>query len=191
MPLYSSKVIGKIIKLSVAEEQLIDELFTNETIEKNNNLLAYGQVCSSVGIIESGCLRYFTPKEGKEMTYAFAKEGDFVSNYESFLSEEPSNKVIEAIEETKIWSLHKARLSRIYEEVRLGERFGRIVIEREFVSLLKQLSSSYTETPTERYLKFLTDYPSLVQRVPQYIIASFVGVEPQSLSRIRNRIANQ
>ncbi|MEM8909515.1 MAG: Crp/Fnr family transcriptional regulator, partial [Bacteroidota bacterium] len=176
--MYPAETIKQLVSLSREEEHLVDGLFESRQMAKDQNLLSYGQVCHLVGLVEKGCLRYFMLKDGEEITYSFAQAGDFVSNYESFLNRAPSNKIIKSVEDTKIWLLHREHLDRIYREVKAGNRFGRLVIEKVFVETLRQLSSYYTDSPTERYLKFNTEYPELVQRIPQYLIASYVGVKP-------------
>jgi CRP-like cAMP-binding protein len=77
----------------------------------------------------------------------------------------------------------------IYDENEYGERYGRLAIEAVFVGIVSQVASIYTDPPDIRYQKFLLNYPDIVQRVPQYYIASYVGVKPQSLSRIRKRLS--
>lgn len=188
---YPSNIIRQIITLNRDEVQLVDAYFKPQLITKGERLLDYGQVCRFVGLVETGCCRYYMLQDDAELTYAFSNEGDFVSNYESVLTQSPSTKVIEALEDCKIWLLPLERLQKIYLEIRQGERFGRIAIEQQFVKLLEQITSLYTESPTQRYLTFLNNYPELIQRIPQYIIASFVGVQPQSLSRIRKKLADR
>ena len=84
-------------------------------------------------------------------------------------------------------SITHDNLQRFYREVRQGERFGRLMAEALFVDVLRQLTSFYEDTPEQRYARFVRIYSDLQQRVPQYYIASYVGVKPQSLSRIRGR----
>ena len=128
---------------------------------------------------------------GEEKTYDFAQENDYICNYESFLSQSPSSKIIQALEDSDVLVISYNNLQIFYATVLKGERFGRIVIEAVFVQLLKDLSSFYTETPELRYEKFIKNHADLQQRISQYHIASFVGVKPQSLSRIRKRMSTQ
>lgn len=101
----------------------------------------------------------------------------------------PSNVNIQALEDTVIYRISAEGIQQFYSEVANGERFGRIAIEKVFVNVISQVVSLYTDTPDKRYLKFLSDYPELVQRIPQYYIAAYVGVKAPSLSRIRKRLA--
>jgi CRP-like cAMP-binding protein len=110
-------------------------------------------------------------------------------NYESFIPQLPSTKNIQALEDCDILQISYADLQVFYKSIREGERFGRLVIEQVFIKTLKDLSSFYSNTPEYRYQKFITQHPDLQQRISQYHIASYVGVKPQSLSRIRKRIS--
>jgi len=118
----------------------------------------------------------------------FSRENEFVCNYPSFLPQIPSDKNIQATEETTLYIISYENLQRFYRELKEGEKFGRLAIEQVFLSAIQQLDSLYTDPPVQRYQRFLSVYPDLVQRIPQYFIASYVGIKPQSLSRIRKRM---
>jgi CRP-like cAMP-binding protein len=180
--------IQQVIALSDDEINVVKTLFKDKAYKKGDFFLADGQICKYAGFIEKGLIRYFINADGEEKTYEFGKENDFVCNYESFLPQVPSTKIIQALEDCVIWQIPFADLQVFYQSVAGGERFGRIVIEQVFIQLLTALGSLYTDTPEQRYLKFLNEHPDLQQRVSQYHIASYVGVKPQSLSRIRKRI---
>jgi len=180
--------IHRVIALSDDEINVVKSLFKEKVYQKGDFFLADGQVCKHAGFIEKGLIRYYINDDGEEKTYEFGKENDFVCNYESFLPQVPSTKIIQALEDCVVWQISFADLQVFYQSVAGGERFGRIVIEQVFIQLLNALGSLYTDTPEQRYLKLLKEHPDLQQRVSQYHIASYVGVKPQSLSRIRKRI---
>ena len=136
-------------------------------------------------------MRYYINHNGEEKTYEFSQENEYVCNYESFLPQKPSSKIIQALEDSDVLIISYADLQLLYKNVREGERFGRIAIEVVFLQLLLDLSSFYTETPEVRYERFLKNHADLQQRISQYHVASYVGVKPQSLSRIRKRISSQ
>ena len=148
-----------------------------------------GRVCKLAGFVAKGLLRYYINHEREEKTYDFSQENQFVCNYESFLPQVPSSKNIQALEDSIIFVISHADLQLFYSNVRGGERFGRVAIEAVFVKLLQDISSLYSDTPELRYERFLKNHADLQQRISQYHIASFVGVKPQSLSRIRKRIS--
>jgi CRP-like cAMP-binding protein len=183
--------IKKLIALSPAEIDIVTSLFKEKTYKKGDYFLTEGQICKQVGFIAKGLMRYYINHDGEEKTYAFSQENDFVCNYESFLPQGPSSKIIQALEDCDVLVISHADLQLFYANVHEGERFGRIAIESVFLQLLKDVNSFYTETPELRYVRFLKNHADLQQRISQYHIASFVGVKPQSLSRIRKRISTQ
>jgi CRP-like cAMP-binding protein len=136
-------------------------------------------------------MRYYINNDGEDKTYAFSQENGYVCNYESFLPQSPSSKIIQALEDCTVFVISFDDLQILYANVIEGERFGRIAIEAVFVQLLQDFNSFYTETSELRYEKFIKNHADLQQRISQYHIASYVGVKPQSLSRIRKRIAHQ
>lgn len=183
--------IRQLINVSDEEAQLLSRLFIEKKIEKGGHFLAEGDVCRSLAMISKGLVRYYINDDGDDRTYYFNSEGDFVCDYESFLPQVPSNKNIQALEDTSLYMISHSNLQQLYHDVKEGERLGRLGIEHVFVSVLQQLSSLYKDLPETRYQRFLDTFSDISQRVPQYYIASYVGVKPQSLSRIRKRAARQ
>jgi CRP-like cAMP-binding protein len=183
--------IKYLIRISVDEEILIKNLFKPLQLKSGDYFLEEGQVCRYVGFIEKGLVRYHMNDDGNQKTLYFNKAGEFVSNYQSFLPREPSNTSIQAIEETSMQVINHTALERLYKEVQEGEKLGRLAIESVFLSSIQQLKSFYKDTPAARYQEFLRAYPDLAQRIPQYHIASYVGIKPQSLSRIRKKLATE
>ncbi|RZK64894.1 MAG: Crp/Fnr family transcriptional regulator, partial [Pedobacter sp.] len=180
--------IQNVITLSPAEQCLVTALFKEKSYKKGDFFLEGGQVCKQVGFVTKGLLRYYINHDGADKTYDFAQENNFVCNYESFLPQTASTKIIQALEDCALLVISYTDLQTFYRSVEGAERFGRLVIEQVFLQTLQDLSSFYTDSPEIRYEKFLKKHPNLQQRVSQYHIASFVGVKPQSLSRIRKRI---
>ena len=183
--------IKSIIDLTAKEVDCIDLLWKTKSIKKGDFFLAEGEVCKHAGFIVKGLMRYYINHDGEDKTYDFAQENNFICNYESFLPKTPSTKIIQALEDCEILQISYTDLQIFYNSIAQAERFGRIVIEQVFVHTLKDLSSFYTDTPEYRYDKFLKEHPDLQQRVSQYHIASYVGVKPQSISRIRKRISHK
>jgi len=183
--------IENLITLSTAERDVVGSLSKEKTYKKGEFFLEEGRICKQVGYVVKGLMRYYINHDGEEKTYDFSQENNYVCNYESFIPQEPSSKVIQALEDTDLLVISHTDLQLLYANVREGERFGRIAIEAVFLKLLQDLSSFYTETPEERYERFLKNHADLQQRISQYHVASYVGVKPQSLSRIRKRISSQ
>jgi CRP-like cAMP-binding protein len=183
--------IQRLITLRPAEVEVVTDLFKERTYKKGDFFLEEGRTCKHVGFVTRGLMRYYINHDGEEKTYAFSQENEYVCNYESFLPQKPSSKIIQALEDSVVFVISYQDLQLFYSRVREGERFGRIAIETVFVKLLQDVSSFYTETPELRYERFIKNHADLQQRISQYHIASFVGVKPQSLSRIRKRISTQ
>jgi CRP-like cAMP-binding protein len=183
--------IQSIITLSTTEKDMVTSLFKEKTYEKGDFFLADGQICKQVGFVTKGLLRYYINHDGEDKTYDFAQENNFVCNYESFIPRTPSTKNIQALEDCEILQISYDDLQLFYKSISQAERFGRLVIEQVFIQTLQDLSSFYTDTPELRYEKIFKKHPDLLQRMSQYHIASYVGVKPQSLSRIRKRISTE
>jgi CRP-like cAMP-binding protein len=183
--------IQHLITLSPEEADIVTTLFKEKSLKKGDFFLEEGRICKHAGFVAKGLLRYYINDDGEEKTYAFSQENGFVCNYESFLPQSPSSKIIQALEDCEMLVISYNDLQVFFAKIREGERFGRMVIESVFLQLLKDVNSFYTESPELRYERFLKNHADLQQRISQYHIASFVGVKPQSLSRIRKRIARQ
>ncbi|CAM3735814.1 Crp/Fnr family transcriptional regulator [Mucilaginibacter galii] len=183
--------IQSLITVSHEEKDIISSLFKEKTYKKGDFFLADGQICKHVGFVAKGLMRYYINHDGEEKTYAFSQENQYVSNYESFLPQRQSSKIIQALEDSHVFVISYSDLQILYAKVLEGERYGRIAVEAVFLQMLIDINSFYTESPEVRYEGFLKNHPDLQQRISQYHIASFVGVKPQSLSRIRKRIFNR
>lgn len=177
----------QIITLTDKDIELIKELFCFKAIKKNDYFLKEGQICKHVAFIKRGLFRYFRDVQGEEKNYFFSYENQFMSNYESLVPRTPSLQSIQALEDSEILTISVSGLENFYNNVERGERFGRIAIEQVFIQFAQDLQSFYTDNEQQRYENFILKYPTIQQRIPQYHIASYVGVKPQSLSRIRKR----
>ena len=185
------KTVRQFIPLSTDEEQIIEHLFERHTIGVNSFFLQDGEVCRYVGFVTEGLLRYYVLDDGEEHTYDFSTEQTFVCNYESFLTQTPSTRFMQALEATTLLRISYDNLQKLYETLEHGQQFGRLVAEQLFVATLQKLTSFYRETADERYDNFLRLFPGVADRVPQYVVASYVGIKPQSLSRLRAQRAGK
>ena len=150
-------------------------------------LLEEEKVAEKLYLIHKGCLRLFFYNNGKDITFQFFFEGDFVASFDSLYKRTPSLFYLESIEPTELTAIRREdfynlidnnlSLRQLYEE-KLIDRFH--VYQQLFLSRIKN-------TPQQRYEELLKEYPNIIQRVPQHYIASYLGITPVSLSRIRNR----
>lgn len=150
-----------------------------------------GQVCNVVSFINAGLVRMYHLVDGKEFIQSFFHEDSYYSDYESFLSRTPTSAYSEVLEDVEAVEMTYDSMQWLYGELPAFERAGRRVAEWLFVKLCNRNTSFLMRTAEERYLEFLEQYPSLPQRVPQYMIASYLGITPEALSRIRSRLSRK
>ncbi|MCY1233172.1 Cyclic nucleotide-binding domain protein [compost metagenome] len=180
--------LRQITALEPEEELLFRQAFKPYVVKKNDFFLQSTEINRRLGFLCKGLVRYFVCKNDEESTLEFTKEGEFIADYGSFLSKEPSLQNIQALEDCELLVIEYEELQKLYKVSRNANLLGRVIIEHRFIIMVNQLLTVHRYTPENRYRYFLEHYKDLVQRIPQYIIASFVGVKPQSLSRIRKRI---
>ncbi|GAA4840669.1 Crp/Fnr family transcriptional regulator [Algivirga pacifica] len=181
--------LNQFATLSPEDEKFIAESFTFRTLEKGDFFLREGTVCKYVGFLKKGLVRYFVLKNEEESTFEFTKEGEFISDYSSFNRQTKSVQNIEAIEDCELLVVDYEKLQTIFNTIPNGNYIGRHIIEHRFDIMVNQLLAVYMQNSEQRYQKFIAEYADLTQRIPQYLIASYVGVQPPSLSRIRKRLS--
>jgi CRP-like cAMP-binding protein len=161
--------------------------FKQEEVPARTILLQEGKVSRKMYFIEKGCLRTWVNNDGKEITTQFFFEGDSVSSIESFRTNQPSLYSIETIEPCVLQTITQKEFQMVVEQSpEIKKRFEEHLFKRLFQA--QQLFFSYLKnSPQQRYEDLITQYPHIVQRVPQHYIASYLGITSVSLSRIRNR----
>ena len=150
-------------------------------------LLEEGKVADRLYLIRKGCLRLFFYNEGKDMTFQFFFEGDFVASFDSLYKRQPSLFFLESIEPTEVFVIKRDDFYALIETVpSLKKYYEEKLIER-FHVYQQLFLSRINNTPQQRYEELLKERPDIIRRVPQHYIASYLGITPVSLSRIRNR----
>ena len=171
--------------------KIIMPYFEPKKFKKKFNLLNVGQVSNEVYYLIKGCIRLYCEKDGEELSTYFFTENMFAGSYDSFLSRKPSKVAIETLEECEVLILTHDSQENLYTVFPKMNEFIRKAIEQRFVLLHDLFISYLLNSPEERYLMLQKDRPDLLQRIPQHQIASFLGITPVSLSRIRNRVAKK
>jgi CRP-like cAMP-binding protein len=171
--------------------QQFAERLTVRNYKKGELAVKPGMVCNNVSYVNKGLLRSYYLVDGKEIITSFFPEACYFSDYESFLSRKPAVMYSEAIEDTEVVDLNYDDLQSLYASYPQCERVGRLVAEELFVHLSNRNSSFMLDTPEQRYARFLQECEPIVQRIPQYMIASYLGITPEALSRIRARISRK
>jgi len=178
----------KIIPLNEAEKLLVTELFKPRLYRKRQYVLQEGDVCNQFNFIVRGCLRmYKVDDKGDIHILQFAAENWWISNIGSFHDRKPSELNIDALEDTMVLQISHENLLSLYTKAPKFDRIFRVLIEKSFVSLQQRLLQNISSTAEERYLTFQQRYSDLSNRLPQTQIASFLGISPEFLSRLRNK----
>lgn len=155
---------------------------------KGEILLREGQICKGTSFIVTGAFRTFHQKDGNEIHTAFYFEKDFIRDIESLTEATPSKVNIVALEDSKTLYIPKSKMLELYEQIPSFQNLGRKLLELMVISERKYAALFTDHQPKERYLYVISQYPELVQRVPNQYLASFLGVARETLSRIRKRI---
>lgn len=157
------------------------------TIKRRQFILQEGDVCRRYTFIVEGCFKmYGVDERGAEHNIQFAAENDWIADIGSFHTEKPGRLYIEALEPSAVLQLEKADLLYLYEHYPKFDRIFRVIIEDKFVELQNRLLQTISSTAEERYTSFLEQYPQLANRLPNTQIASYIGITPEFLSKIRN-----
>ena len=182
--------INEKISITDQEWEICKSLFIPKKLRKRQYLLQEGDVCKYTAFVEKGMLRTYTVDEkGAEHILQFAPEGWWLSDLSSFLTNEPSMFNMDALEDSELLLITNASRNELLQKVPAFERYFRILIENHLISTQKRLMGSLTETAEEKYAKFINTYTDCTQRVPQHMIASFLGITRETLSRIRKQMS--
>lgn len=183
--------IREFISLSQAEWHEVTACFQPYFLNKNDYLIQAGNVCNYVYFINSGGLRMFYIEDGKDITRFFTFEGHFASALTSFLTREPSLENIQVLEDCELLKISYDDLQKLYLDVPAWQKLGRKILEKAYVISTRRIESLICLNATQRYLNLLETYPNLFERVPQHHIATYLGVEPETLSRIRKKLSQR
>ncbi|MGA9639515.1 Crp/Fnr family transcriptional regulator [Flavobacterium sp.] len=179
----------KLVTLSDKDWELFSSKLIKREFSKKSIVLKLGQKENYLSFIEKGIIRFCIPNELDDLTFGFAFSNNFVSAYDFFLNREPSSYQLETLTETILWSLTYDDLQQIYAETEVGNTIGRLTSEALFLKKTKRELSLLSTTAEQRYLSLFEEQPHLLQQIPLKYIASYIGVTPQALSRIRKRIS--
>jgi CRP-like cAMP-binding protein len=170
------------------ELNLISQYFEVKTVKKKEFLLQENTICNFIGFIDNGAMRHFHVKNGEEKTCDLSFENYWVTDFQSFTHHTPCIMNLQAMEQTTIFIIQKENLYELYSKCNKYETFGRIMAENVAQRATEIAMSLSSEKPEERFRNLIKNHPNIFQRIPQKYIANFLGVNPESLSRIRNRI---
>ncbi len=178
---------SKFITLTDEEWDAFAACIQKEAFQKRDLILKEGKVCDFIAFVGEGMFRFYYVDDGDEKVTAFFFPGDFVSNYRSFLTALPSEHYIEAMKDSVIYKVKRSDLLALYDQYPKLDRLGRLIAEALYLTVAKRLDAFLYATPEDRYRELQNRNSKLLQEVPQYMLASYLGVKPETLSRIRSR----
>lgn len=180
----------RMIPLTNEEKELVREKFHHRLYRKRQYVLQEGDVCGYMNFVVRGCLRmYKIDEQGNTHILQFAAENYWVNDLGSFHSLKPSGLNIDALEDTVALQINRDDLITLYTQAPKFDRIFRVLIENTFVRLQQRLLHNISSTAEDRYKFFLEVYPHLANRLAQVQIAAFLGITPEFLSRLRNRMS--
>jgi CRP-like cAMP-binding protein len=181
----------RIVPLTDNELKLIDKYFEPASFNKRDYLLTNGKICNFIAFISEGVVRHFHIKNGVEKTCDLSFASNWVTDFQSFTNGTSCIMNLQALENTTVIVITKKNLTELYKECSKYETFGRLMAEQVAQRATEIAMSLSSDKPEERYLKLIENHPDIFQRVQQKYIANFLGISPESLSRIRSRIVTK
>jgi CRP-like cAMP-binding protein len=180
--------VRQLVEPNADEWEAFASIIQVKKLDKKDLLLEEGQTCKFIAFINAGVMREYSFQNGKETTVDFVTEGQFITDYQSFIQETPSMQYLEALTDVELLVLKKEGINDLFDKFKVWERFGRLIIERVFCGVEAKRKKIISTSHEEQYHNFALAYPKIVQQVPQYYIASYLGISPEHLSRIRRKV---
>lgn len=182
--------LEKKVHLTSQEFHQFADRLTVKSLKRKEHLLTESEVDKHIAFVEQGVLRsYLINQEGEAVTVQFALEGYWIADLYSFFSAKPAIYNIEALEKAKVLLLDQPSFQEACDTIPAFERFFRILIQNAYVAAQERIAKSYSQRAEERYIELMHTHPDILRRVSQHYIASYLGIKPQSLSRIRKRMS--
>ncbi|MFT6150017.1 MAG: CRP-like cAMP-binding protein [Saprospiraceae bacterium] len=178
-------------KVSNEEFEFAFQYYKQERIKKGDLLIKQGDVADTLYFMQKGCVVFYALINGEEKVIEFFTENDIFGDFHSYLRELPSNGLIRAVEDSAIISIKKSDFEQILQKCHAFEHFGRKFLEERLLTVLINFQNNAVLSNEERYLRLIRKRPMLFQRVPQYLIASYLGLTAVGLSKIRKRLSEK
>jgi CRP-like cAMP-binding protein len=181
--------INQIVSLTMEEKSAIEQAYSTIEIAKGGLWVQQNKICDQVGFVVSGKLRnYYIDGAGNEVTCYFVAPENFISSFTSFLTNTPANENISALEDSVLRVISKKDLEELCEQVPKVQIFRRVIAENLFITMEKRIFMLQSQSGHERYENMLKNDPDIILSVPLQYTASFLGITPQHLSRLRKEI---
>jgi len=178
--------INKFVKLNEDEAEQVCECVNVITLKKKQFVLQPDEICRTNYFVSKGCMRlYFINRSGQEQITQFGLENWWITDLSSLETGKPSNYYVQAIEDAELVSISKNAYEELLLKVPKMERYFRIILQKTHTATMRRIEYFRDQTDEERYREFVALFPGFVQRIPQYMLASYLGFTPQFLSKIR------
>lgn len=181
-------LLQTVVDINEQDVKLIETSFEKANARKNEILVDYGKDAKHLYFVISGYIRVFHFEKGVEITNHLASENYFVTAYNSFTTKTPSEEIVQAISDCELFKITKDKLNQLYKQSHNMALFGIFISEKYLVFNNQRSKDLITLNAEEKYLKLLKEEPHILQNVPLQFISSYIGIEPQTLSRIRRKI---
>ncbi len=182
---------NKILSYTKVDEAHLDywlSFYEKIELKKGEALISAGQVVTHFYYLDSGCIYYYKMQEGEIKVLEFYTDDVFFTDLPAYVKGAPSRYFLRATEDTTVYAIKKIDTEKSFDDSHQLERFGRLSMQEAFIKLYSRVERLNSRTNEERYLRLLEKRPNLLQRVPQYLIASYLGLTPVGLSKIRKRL---
>lgn len=184
--------VKRYVPLEEQDEKQFTAIIRSSRLKKRQFIVQPRFVCTHQTYVVQGALRgYFVTNDGVEHTLQFAIEDWFISDFNSYITQQPASLFVEALEDSIVQQIEYNDVEKLCSQNQKFEHFFRMVAQRSFAFAQRRILSNLGKTAEERYLEFQNMYPSIVQRVPLYALASYLGMTPEFLSKIRRKLAQK
>jgi CRP-like cAMP-binding protein len=181
--------INRIVELTEEEERILVSLISIRKLLKGQYFLQQGDICKFSGFVISGCTKtFYVDDEGQEHVLMFSVEDWWTSDMGSYITQKPTDFNVQCLEKTVLIQFSYEQQEEMLRRIPKLERFFRIIVERAFVASQKRVVRNLSLSAKDRYLFFRNEYPKIEQRIPQYLIASYLGITKEFLSKIKSQL---
>ncbi|WP_299287757.1 Crp/Fnr family transcriptional regulator [uncultured Mucilaginibacter sp.] len=185
-------LINAMVSMPETDLELLDKITLAMQVKKGDYLLEQGQICKHVFFLKKGFFRmYYVDPKGNQINYRFTDAGNFLVDFQSFLTQKPSNYYWQAMQDAVVLAFKHDDVQTIYQQSRNWERFGRLMAEQVYQQMNARVEMMQFLTPEQRYENLLKTQPELFNKISQFHLSSYLGIKPESLSRIRKRLHNK
>lgn len=187
-----SNYLSEVLEIPKEAVATCGDLYTLKKVTKNELLLSEGEICMDTFFVEKGLLRmYSLDRNGKEHIIQFAPENWLISDRSSLNFNQKSKYYIEAVEDSEVFLLSKDFFTNMVEKFPQTAENNDMLLQKHIRNLQNRVNSLLADTAEERYMTFIKMYPDILLRVPQWMVASYLGITPESLSRVRKELARK